>query len=114
MGMGLAAIAYSFVFSSSPHTELEAQKTPLFIASALGAASVLADILQSFAERKSAQETLDFLKSCRMPEYIPTPREIESKRRSSGGDSAFALLVIRFVMCIFGTGFLMFAIGRTL
>jgi hypothetical protein len=70
IGMGLAAVAYSFVFASTPSASLATQKVPLFLASIFGAASVLADIFQSFADRNSAQGTLDFLKQCRSCERL--------------------------------------------
>lgn len=114
IGMGLAAISYSFVFASTPSAALATQKTCLFFASALGALSVFADILQSFADRNSAQATLNFMKDCRRRDYVPTSLEIEHKRSSTGGNASFGLLVTRFIFCALGIFFLMLAIIRTL
>lgn len=114
IGMGLAAIAYSFVFAASPSAALVSQKTPLFVASAFGAASVFADVLQSFAERQSAQGTLDFLKECRSRDYQPAPREIEREKQVRGGQVALTLLILRAVLCLLGATALLSAIARTL
>lgn len=112
--MGLAAVAYSFVFGSNKSDALATHKLPLFVAAALGAVSILFDLLQSFADRRSAQGTLEFLKSCRNPEYTPTPKEIEDKKNACGGRLVFVFLVLRFLLCIFGIFFLMLAIARSL
>jgi hypothetical protein len=114
IGMGLAAVTYSFVFASTPSAVLASQKIALFCASALGATSVFADILQSFSERRSAQGTLEFLRDCRNRDYTPTPREIETERSLRGGRLAFGLLILRFFLCFFGAFFLMIGIARTL
>jgi hypothetical protein len=114
IGMGLAAIAYSFVFGSSQNNALAAHKVPLFIAAALGAVSILFDLLQSFADRNSAQGTLEFLKACRNPEYRPTPKEIEDEKNACGGRLVTGFLVLRFLLCMFGILFLMLAICRSL
>jgi len=112
VGMGLAAITFSFVFAVTPNPALSAHKAYIFAASAFGASSIAFDILQSFADRRSAQDTLDFLRDC--GERIPNPSEIVACRKRRGTSAAFALLVFRALACCAGFLCLLVGISKSL
>jgi transposase len=114
VGMGLAAVAYSFVFVASPNPALAAHKVPIFAASALGALSILLDILRSFAQRTAAQSALGFLAQRGDEDCRPTPSEIIANSRTSGGSVAFGLLVLRALACFLGFVCLLVGIAKSL
>lgn len=114
VGMGLAAVAYSFTFSSTQSSAIVANRDYLFGASALGALSVMLDVMQSFADRNSAQAGLDFLTSCANRDYVPKPSEIKNARQKGGAAAAFDIMVIRAVACFFGFVLLLVGIAKSI
>ncbi|WP_298426373.1 hypothetical protein [Rhodoblastus sp.] len=114
VGMGLAAVAYSFTFAATQNAAFVSHRGYLFAASALGALSIMLDVLQSFAERRSAQATLDYLTSCASRDYTPTPSEIKNHRHVSGASAAFGLLIARALVCLAGFVVLLAGIAKSI
>lgn len=114
VGFGLAAVSYSFVFSSTPSTSLVDQKIFLFVGSGFGAFSVLLDVAQSFKDRHSAQATLDFMKDCAATGRRPTPQELVETRNINGASDVFHLLIARTICCFIGVVAVLSGIVRTI